>query len=141
MVSSTTKLFKGTYAWHVTSNLLHLLLGFDGKVPSSSSSNTSFEVSEVDFFICHSWSCPASLKALAVCHRLNLNLAIATSIFAFLLAISTILLCGGPHVSPYSGVAEVVPYWSVHDHLSLATSSTRKHFGLTEFLWTKETCC
>ena len=109
MVSSTTKLFKGTYAWHVTSNLLHLLLGFDGKVPSSSSSNTSFEVSEVDFFICHSWSCPASLKALAICHHLNLNLAIATSIFAFLLAICTMVLCGGPHVSPYSGWLKLFP--------------------------------
>ena len=97
MVSSTSKLFKGTYAWHVTSNLLHLILGIDAK------SKTSFEVSEVDFFICHSWSCPAILKALAVCHQLNLNLAIETSIFAFLLATFTFVLCGGPsHVSPYS---------------------------------------
>ena len=102
MVSSTTKLFKGTYAWHVTSNLVHMILGLDGKVPRSSSSNRSFEVSEVDFFICHSWSCPATLKALAVCHQLNLNLAIATSIFACLFLIFTIVLCGGPHVSTYS---------------------------------------
>ena len=100
--STSRLLFKGTYAWHVTSNLLYSILGLDGKVPSSSSSSTSFEVSEVDFFICHSWSCPASLKALAVCHQLNLNLAIATSIFACLFSIFTIVLCGGPHVSTYS---------------------------------------
>ena len=104
MLSSMSKLFKGTYAWHVTSNLLHLILGIDTK------SNLSFEVSEVDCFICHSWSCPASLKALAVCHQLNLNLAIATSLFAFLLATFTFVLCGGPsHVSPYSGWLKFFP--------------------------------
>ena len=105
MVSSTSKLFKGTYAWHVTSDLLHLILGIDTK------SKMSFEVSEVDFFICHSWSCPAISKALAVCHQFNLNLAIATSIFAFLLATFTFVLCGGPsHLSPYSEWLKLFPF-------------------------------
>ncbi len=105
----STKLFKGTYAWHVTSNLLLSALGFGAKC-SSCGCDTSFEVSEVDFFICHSWGCPASLKALAVCHQLNLDLAIGLSIFASLLTSFAFALCGGPsHVSPGSGWLKFAP--------------------------------
>ena len=107
MVCSTNNLFKGTYAWHVTSNLLRSLLGFGAKCWCQ---NTSFEVSEVDFFICHSWGCPGLLKALAVCHQLNLNLAIGLSILASLLTSFAFALCGSPsHISPGSGWLKFAP--------------------------------
>ena len=53
------------------------------------------EVSQVDFFISHSWSCPSWMKRLALCHCLNLNLAIGSCGFAFLLAILILIVPAG----------------------------------------------
>ena len=81
--ASISQLFKGTYAWAVTCNLLHWCLCGDTRQRNTCDvCCTSFEVSQVDFFISHSWAGPASLKALAFCHHLNLNWAIASSIFS-----------------------------------------------------------
>ena len=83
--TSISKLFKGTYAWAVTCNLLHwCLCGDRHRNVTCDFCCTAFEVSQVDFFISHSWSGPASLKVLAICHHLNLDWAIASSIFATL---------------------------------------------------------
>ena len=49
-------------------------------------------VSQVDFFISHSCSCPSWMKRLALCHCLNLNLAIGSCGIAFLLAIVILVL-------------------------------------------------
>ena len=82
--TSVSHLFKGTYAWAVTCNLLHwCLCGDRHRNVTCDFCCTAFEVSQVDFFISHSWSCPASLKALAICHHLNLDWAIASSFFAW----------------------------------------------------------
>ena len=64
--------------------------------PDRTSRYDSLErVSEVDFFISHSWSCPSWMKRLALCHCLNLNLAIGSGICAFLLAILILVLHAG----------------------------------------------
>ena len=52
-------------------------------------------VSQVDFLISHSWSCPSWMKRLALCHCLNLNLAIGSCGIAFLLAIVILVLHAG----------------------------------------------
>ena len=81
--ASISQLFKGTYAWAVTCNLLHwCLCGDIFRQRNTCDFRCTFEVSQVDFFISHSWAGPASLKALAFCHHLNLNWAIASSIFS-----------------------------------------------------------
>mmetsp|Transcript_7176 Transcript_7176/g.16290 ORF Transcript_7176/g.16290 Transcript_7176/m.16290 type:complete len:97 (-) Transcript_7176:3-293(-) len=52
--------------------------------PDRTSRYDSLErVSQVDFFISHSWSCPSWMKRLALCHCLNLNLAIGSCGCAF----------------------------------------------------------
>ena len=64
--------------------------------PDRTSRYDSLErVSEVDFFISHSWSCPSWMKRLALCHCLNLNLAIGSCGIAFLLAIVILVLHAG----------------------------------------------
>ena len=85
--TSISQLFKGTYAWAVTCNLLQWCLCGDTRHRNTCNFCSPFGVSQVDFFISHSWSGPAILKALAVCHHLNLNWAIASSIFATLFGI------------------------------------------------------
>ena len=60
-------------------------------------------VSRVDFFISHSWSCPSWIKTLAFCHFLNLDLAIASSFLACLVAIFVLVL----HTGSLSGVAQL----------------------------------
>ena len=49
-------------------------------------------MSQVDFFISYSWSCPSWMKRLALCHCLNLNFAIGSCGIAFLLAIVILVL-------------------------------------------------
>ncbi len=87
--TSISQPFKGTYAWTVTCNLLQWCLCGDTRHGNVTCDfcYTAFEVSQVDFFISHSWSGPAILKALAVCHHLNLDWAIASHIFATLFGI------------------------------------------------------
>ena len=98
---TTRRLFKGTHAWYITCSLLFSSLR-PTRHPSMANVSTfpSFEVSEVDVFISHSWSCPAMLKVLALCHELNLNLAVASSIFACLVSSLIIALeIRGDHMS------------------------------------------
>eukprot|EP00438_Fugacium_kawagutii_P004970 Skav222401 [mRNA] locus=scaffold4422:329730:331385:+ [translate_table: standard] len=52
-------------------------------------------VSKVDVFISHSWSCPAWMKALAVCHYLNLDLAFGSTCLAAVLAVFVLRLNAG----------------------------------------------
>ena len=59
-------------------------------------------VTEVDVFISHSWSCPSWIKALAVCHYLNLDLAILSACLATLLSVSILVFTAGS----FSGVAQ-----------------------------------
>ena len=42
---------------------------------------------KVDLFLSHSWSCPSWMKLLALCHFLNLDLAIISSITASTMAV------------------------------------------------------
>ena len=44
-------------------------------------------VLSVDTFVSHSWSSSSSLKFLAICHHFNLDLALASSLIAWILAI------------------------------------------------------
>lgn len=97
---TTSRLFKGTYVWYITCNLLFSSLRPATHRSMGAETFPSFEVSEVDFFISHSWSCPGILKVLALCHELNLNLAVSSSILACLVSSFIIALeIRGSHVS------------------------------------------
>ena len=77
-------LFKAASASQV---LWHLLLVVTGNSELGVSQHDSLPVvTKVDFFISHSWSCPSWIKFLALCHQLNFDLAIASSLFACLFA-------------------------------------------------------
>eukprot|EP00913_Durusdinium_trenchii_P031205 g29219.t2 len=73
-------LCRAASAWNVIWNLLW----------PSTNPNASHEalpmVPKVDIFICHSWSCPAGMKILVLCHYFNLSLAMVSAIIACLLA-------------------------------------------------------
>jgi len=86
-------LFKAASASQV---LWHLLLVVTGNSELGVSQHNSLPVvNKVDFFISHSWSCPSWIKFLALCHQLNFDLAIASSLFACLLATGFLVLwCG-----------------------------------------------
>ena len=56
-------------------------------------------VSEVDIFISHSWSSSNWLKMLAICHHLNLDFAIASSIVTWMVALLVMLLRAGSYVA------------------------------------------
>lgn len=58
-------------------------------------------VSRCDVFISHSWSCPNWVKFLAICHYLNLDLAIVLSVLACLFAMALLVL----HAGNWHGVA------------------------------------
>ena len=56
-------------------------------------------VSDVDIFISHSWSSPNWLKMLAICHHLNLDFAIASSIVTWMVALLVMLLRAGSYAA------------------------------------------
>ena len=90
------KLFRAASASHVISILYQLLLRdkIDERV-----SETIYQllpkVSKTDVFISHSWSCPAWKKILAICHYLNLHLAILASLIAAALAVAILVHASG----------------------------------------------
>lgn len=53
------------------------------------------KVSHVDFFVSHSWQCPSWIKRLTLCHCLNLNLSITSSVVTWGLAVVILLLEAG----------------------------------------------
>ena len=56
-------------------------------------------VSDVDMFISHSWSSSKCLKMLAMCHHLNLDLAIASSVVTWAVVLLVMLLRAGSYVA------------------------------------------
>ena len=53
------------------------------------------KVSKVELFISHSWKCPSWQKLLALCHFLNLDLAMFLSFFACIFAVIFLVLRSG----------------------------------------------
>eukprot|EP00438_Fugacium_kawagutii_P023821 Skav220110 [mRNA] locus=scaffold1727:97641:99233:+ [translate_table: standard] len=88
-------LFRAASAWIITSSLLHYAAkNFHWELP---------KVARCDVFISHSWSCRKWLKFLAICHYLNLDLAIVLSVLAGLLSLVLLVL----HAGNLSGVAQL----------------------------------
>ena len=53
-------------------------------------------VRRVDTFVSHSWSSTSWLKVLAICHHFNLDLALTSSLMAWILAMAvTVIRAGG----------------------------------------------
>lgn len=93
-------LFRAASASNVVSNLLAVMSNLDHCFDNTSYDSLP-QVSRVDYFISHSWSCPCWMKSLAFCHFLNFDLAIASSCMACLLAVLILFL----HAGSFSGVA------------------------------------
>ena len=55
--------------------------------PGTSVNKKRQDALKVDLCISHSWSCPSWMKLLAMCHFLNLDLAIISSITASTMAV------------------------------------------------------
>ena len=96
-VSQQDGLFRATAAACLFNfNVSNSVLKYLQTSPDRTSRYDSLQrVSEVDFFISHSWSCSLWTKRLALCHRLNLNLAIGSCVLAFLLAVLILVLRAG----------------------------------------------
>jgi len=99
-------LFKAANARQVLWDLAQLAVSGVCGLPSSPYESLE-DVSCVDVFISHNWSCPSALKYLAMCHYLNLDLAlISSSATAIVTALILILRAGS-----VTGVAqESVPF-------------------------------
>ena len=76
-------LFRAASALDVTSSLLNC----SRCLPV----NSLRKVAKADIFVSHSWSCASWMKALALCHHLNLDLAIASSVVIAALSATFIL--------------------------------------------------
>ena len=84
--------------YHFFFNVLQNWLNFNGHwtwEPDTSTYESLAHVSDVDVFISHSWSCPPLMKWLAVCHYLNLDLAMAVSGFVCILSATILVLSAG----------------------------------------------
>ena len=106
-VSQKDGLFRATTAAHVFDlfnfNVSNSVLKYFQTSPDRTSRYDSLQrVSEVDFFVSHSWSCSPWMKRLALCHCLNLNLAIGSCVLAFLLAVLILVL----HAGSFPAVAQ-----------------------------------
>lgn len=86
-------LFRAASAWIVTSALL-AARNFHWELP---------KVSQCDVFISHSWSCAKWMKFLAICHYMNLDLAILLSVLACLFSLVLLVV----HAGNWSGVAQL----------------------------------
>ena len=85
---------------------------FDDDIPSSTNQDNghrfwraaiaAIKVSTVELFISHSSKCPSWQKLLALCHYLNLDLAIFSSFFACILGVIFLVL----HAGSLSAVAQ-----------------------------------
>lgn len=53
------------------------------------------QVSKVDVFISHTWSCPSWKKILAICYELNLDLALGLSVSSCLSAVVSMAFYAG----------------------------------------------
>ncbi|CAK9051776.1 Uncharacterized protein SCF082_LOCUS28393 [Durusdinium trenchii] len=69
--------------------------------------HSSANVSKVDYFISHSWSCPGWKKMLGMCYYFNFNLATMLSIFTCMVGASILVLVAGS----FSGVASEYQDW------------------------------
>eukprot|EP00438_Fugacium_kawagutii_P032443 Skav223747 [mRNA] locus=scaffold3575:191369:194407:- [translate_table: standard] len=88
-------LFRAATAWIITTSLLQRAgRNFHWDLP---------KVSRCDVFISHSWSCAKWIKLLAVCHYLNLDVAIVLSVLAGLLNLVLFVV----HAGNWSGVAQL----------------------------------
>eukprot|EP00435_Cladocopium_sp_Y103_P050110 s1517_g15.t1 len=104
------QLFRATSASKVVADLavqlIWDLLGISHGSSQESSDHSLYDslepVTEVEIFISHSWSCPSWMKALAVCHHLNLDVAIVSACLATLLSVSILVFRAGS----FSGVAQ-----------------------------------
>eukprot|EP00438_Fugacium_kawagutii_P032417 Skav234920 [mRNA] locus=scaffold840:940629:942260:+ [translate_table: standard] len=99
-------LFRATTAWRIFSLSCLNCWGHTSEGTSSQYASLP-EVSSVDFFISHSWHCSSFSKRLALCHFLNLDMAIATSGLACLLGALTLVLRAG---WSFPGVAQEPAY-------------------------------
>ncbi|CAK9067569.1 unnamed protein product [Durusdinium trenchii] len=93
-------LFKAARAWHVSAN-------FVGWKCAETSCSTLPQVSEVDFFISHSWACPSWKKFLAACFHLNLDAAIVLS---NLTCFGGVLILRA-HAGSFVGIASACQGW------------------------------
>eukprot|EP00438_Fugacium_kawagutii_P036479 Skav209706 [mRNA] locus=scaffold36:288758:290383:+ [translate_table: standard] len=99
-------LFRATTAWSIFALSCFKFSGNTSESPSSQHASLP-EVSSVDFFISHSWHCSSFSKRLALCHFLNLGMAIATSGLACLLGAMTLVVRAG---GSFTGVAQEPAY-------------------------------
>jgi len=88
-------LFKRAKASDVVSNLLCLMLNFSCCSQSSLSQRPLPVATSVDVFISHSWSCPAWMKILAICHHMNFDFAIILSSLAGMMSVLALVLHAG----------------------------------------------
>ena len=106
-------LFRAASAATITTHFLSMMLSCFKK-PTDPPGSTLFKslpkASQVDLFLSHSWSCPSWMKLLALCHFLNLDLAIISSITASTMAVVFFVIFAGN----ISNVAAVVPHWSLY---------------------------
>ena len=88
------------------------------------------KVSNVELFVSHSSKCPSGKKLLALCHYLNLDLAIFSSFLACILGVILVLRAGSFFVLWHLGASASGSVWQC---LLVADSGVRDDFCLWTF--------
>ena len=104
------RLFRAASAWQITSELWRG--GPVGKCKGRSCYASLPCVSEVDFFVTHSWSCPSWRKTLAMCHFLNLDLAMAFTCLTWLLVVLILAISAGG-LTTVAGSQSLTNLWAL----------------------------
>ena len=99
------------------------------------------KVCTVEFFISHSWKCPSWQRLLALCHYLNMDLAIFSSVFAFMLGMIFLVLRAGSLSAvaqePQSLLSASLYWWPV---LAFAMTYTCGHLLSNKSFWFDRLC-
>ena len=99
------------------------------------------KVSTVELFVSHSSKCPSGKKLLALCHYLNLDLAIFSSFLACILGVILVLRAGSFFVLWHLGASASGSVWQC---LLVADSGVRddfcRHLLSNKLLWFDKLC-
>ena len=133
-------LFRAASGLDVTCNMLRSMVPCRRSDPLSDFQALQ-QVSKIDIFISHSSKCSSWLKLLAMCHYLNLDLAIFLSILSFILAIIVLVADAGSFIAVAQQHQSVLFYclyvWPMLVFVGVYAAG---HLFSTRSLWFDQVC-
>lgn len=104
-------LFRTASAFDVTLSLLWAMRNPDPRDPNANVYHRLPVVIRADSFISHSWSCPGWLRILAICHHLNLNMAIGSCLLTSFFSVLFLVFSAGSFDSIAKQPHAVLQLW------------------------------